>query len=53
MSPLSWTDTLDAPRSLVTGDKLAIVVLEDPGVLEVRAHAEDASLPSIEAELGA
>jgi heterotetrameric sarcosine oxidase gamma subunit len=52
MSPLLWMDTLDAPRSLAAADGLAIVILEDPGVVEVRAHTSDTSLSGLEAALG-
>lgn len=52
MSPLLWLDTLDAPRSLAAAEGLAIVILEDPGIAEIRAHAADTSLSGLEAVLG-
>ncbi len=41
---LSWTETLDGPRSLITGQNIALVTIEDPGLIEVRGKPRDRAL---------
>ncbi|GGE37048.1 hypothetical protein GCM10007276_13140 [Agaricicola taiwanensis] len=41
---LQWTETLDGPRSLVTGQTIALVTIEDPGFIEIRGQRSDRSL---------
>jgi heterotetrameric sarcosine oxidase gamma subunit len=35
---LAWRESLDGPRSLGTGPDIAVVALEDPGVIELALH---------------
>ncbi|MGQ4272476.1 hypothetical protein [Terrihabitans sp. B22-R8] len=37
---LAWTDTLAAPRSLATRDTLAVTIVEDPGIIDLRVTGE-------------
>jgi sarcosine oxidase subunit gamma len=41
VSELSWTDSLNAPRSLATRGNTAVAIIEDPGVLELRLAVND------------
>lgn len=41
---LDWLETLDGPRSLVTGSDIALVALEDPGVIDIRGQRNDRAL---------
>jgi heterotetrameric sarcosine oxidase gamma subunit len=38
---LDWSESLDGPRSLITGQNVALVTLEDPGVIELRGRPKD------------
>jgi heterotetrameric sarcosine oxidase gamma subunit len=41
LSELLWTDSLSAPRSLATRGNTAVVVIEDPGVIEIHLAVND------------
>jgi heterotetrameric sarcosine oxidase gamma subunit len=38
---LDWAETLQGPRSLMTGSAVALVTIEDPGLVEIRGRSKD------------
>jgi len=50
---LSWRESLDGPRSLGTGADIAVVALEDPGVIELGLYpGAESHHASLEQKLG-
>jgi heterotetrameric sarcosine oxidase gamma subunit len=36
-----WSESLAAPRSLATRETVAVTIIEDPGIIDLQAHAPD------------
>lgn len=43
MSTLSWSESLNGPKSLLTCEDIAVAALEDPGIIDIRFSEQDAA----------